>query len=58
MIHSSINDGTGPPQLILNGQNYHRIGSLLLESGNTPMFAQLYLYDTENEVKSIVSNFE
>jgi len=28
-IHSSINDGCGPPQFILSGQNYHRIGSLL-----------------------------
>jgi len=57
-IHSSINDGSGPPQFILNGQNYHRIGSLLPESGNTPKFAQLYIYDTENEVKNRVSNFE
>ena len=44
--------------LILNGQNYHRIGSLLPESGQTPKFAQLYIYDTENEVKNRVSNFE
>jgi len=44
-IHSSINDGSGPPQLILSGQNYHPIGSLLPEKGSTPKFAQLYIYD-------------
>jgi len=32
-IHSSINDGSGPPEFILSGQNYHRIGSLLPEKG-------------------------
>lgn len=32
-VHSSINDGGGPPQFILSGQNYHRIGSLLPEDG-------------------------
>jgi len=47
-IHSSINDGCGPPQFILSGQNYHRIGSLLLDKGSSPKFAQLYIYDTEN----------
>ena len=48
-IHSSINDGCGPPQFILSGQNYHRIGSLLPDKGSSPKFAQLYIYDTENE---------
>jgi len=42
----------------MNGQNYHQIGSFLPVSGNTPKFAQLYIYDTENEVRNIVSNFE
>jgi len=57
-IHSSINDGSRPPQFILNGQNHLRIGSLLPESWSTPKFAQLYIYDTENEVKNRVSNFK
>ena len=30
-VHSLINDGAGPLQFILSGQNYHRIGSLLPE---------------------------
>ena len=39
----------------MNSQNYHQIGSLIPESGNTPKFAQLYIHDTENEVKNRVS---
>ncbi|KAM3287547.1 hypothetical protein P3S67_020977 [Capsicum chacoense] len=34
----------------MSGQNYHHIGSLLPEIGKTPQFAQLYIYDTENEI--------
>ena len=56
-IQSSINDGYGPPQFILHGQSYHRIGSLLPDSGSTPKFAQLYIYDTQNEVSNRLSHF-
>ena len=56
-IHFSINDGSGPPQFILSGQNYHRIGSLLPEKGSNPKFAQLYIYDTKNETSNRVSHF-
>lgn len=42
-IEGSINDGGGPPQFILSGQNFHRIGSLLLDSSSKPKFAQLYI---------------
>ena len=33
----------------IHGQVYHCIGSLLPEDDNPPMFAQLYIYDTEHE---------
>ena len=56
-IQSSVNDRFGPPQFILHGQNYHRIGSLLPDSGETPKFTQLYIYDTQNEVSNRVSHF-
>lgn len=56
-IENSINDGGGPPQFILSGQNYHRMGSLLPEEGSPPKFAQLYIYDTSNEVDNRVSHF-
>ncbi|WJX30708.1 hypothetical protein P8452_19214 [Trifolium repens] len=56
-INEKINNGGGPPQFILGGQNYHRIGSLLPEAGTSPKFAQLYVFDTDNEVQNRASNF-
>ena len=51
-------DGTpGPPQFVISGQNYHRIGSLIPSDGIPPKFAQLYIYDTENEVANRLSHF-
>jgi len=38
-IDASMNNGSTPPQFILNGQNYHRLGSLLPEDGSKPKFA-------------------
>lgn len=56
-IESNINNGGGPPQFILSGQNYHRIGSLLPKPGTAPKFAQLYIYDTQNEAKNRMRHF-
>ena len=56
-IDTSMNNGSAPPQFILNGQNYHRIGSLLPERGSKPKFAQLYIYDTENELSNRLKHF-
>jgi hypothetical protein len=36
----------------LNGANYHKIGTLLPKDKGSPKFAQLYICDTENEVKN------
>ena len=44
-VEHSVNDGTGPPQFILSGQNFHRLGTLLPKSGEKPKFAQNYIYD-------------
>jgi hypothetical protein len=55
--NTKINNGGGPPQFILSGQNYHRIGSLLPEQGTTSKFAQLYIYDTQNEVENRAAIF-
>ncbi|XP_054795045.1 uncharacterized protein LOC129300500 [Prosopis cineraria] len=60
-IDHSKNKGGGPYTFILTGQNYHRIGSLLPIEGSRPVFSQLYIYDTENEVSnriSAVSNYQ
>ncbi|XP_058741375.1 uncharacterized protein LOC131613747 [Vicia villosa] len=40
----------GPPNIRIHGQTCHRIGSRLPLDGETPKFAQLYIYDTDNEI--------
>lgn len=49
-VHTKINAGRAPPVFVLNGENYHRMGDLLPLPGDEPKFAQLYIYDTDNEV--------
>ncbi|KAL3648221.1 hypothetical protein CASFOL_007645 [Castilleja foliolosa] len=49
-VDHNVNTGSGPPIFRLHGQNYHLIGGLIPEHGSTPKFAQMYIYDTENEV--------
>lgn len=49
-IDYSLNTGNSPPVFRLNGQNYHLIGSLLPNQNSKPQFAQLYIYDTQNEI--------
>lgn len=56
-IETGINDGGGPPQFVISGQNYHRIGSLLPKDGESPKFAQLYIYDTQNEIENRSQHF-
>jgi hypothetical protein len=51
-VDTRVNDGRGPYIYRLNGQNHHRIGTLIPADGQTPHFAQLYFYDTENEVQN------
>ena len=52
-VDDSINKkGRGPYVFRLHGQTYHKIGSLLPEPGAPPKFAQLYIYDTENETEN------
>ena len=36
----------------IHGQNYHHNGTLLPKEGTKPRWAQLYIYDTENEVQN------
>lgn len=51
-VDNQINNGSGPYVFRMNGQNYHRIGTLLPEDGDKPRWVQLYIYDTENEVQN------
>nr|GEV22205.1 helicase [Tanacetum cinerariifolium] len=41
----------------INGQNYHQIGSLLPAASFQPRYAQLYFFDTHNEVRNRKSLF-
>nr|GEW58437.1 putative reverse transcriptase domain-containing protein [Tanacetum cinerariifolium] len=56
-IDPSINTGRGLYPFRINGQNYHRIGYLLPKEGVQPRYAQLYFFDTENEVRNRMSAF-
>nr|GFC90254.1 putative PIF1 DNA helicase/replication protein A1-like protein [Tanacetum cinerariifolium]GFC90267.1 putative PIF1 DNA helicase/replication protein A1-like protein [Tanacetum cinerariifolium] len=47
---TSVNVGRGPYCYSLHGENYHLAGSLLPKTGKPPKFAQLYIYDTDNEI--------
>lgn len=54
--HSINSRGGGPYSFVLSGQNHHLIGSLLPPPGNPPVYAQLYIYDTDNEVSNRISS--
>ncbi|KAJ7638110.1 hypothetical protein B0H17DRAFT_890635, partial [Mycena rosella] len=41
----SINNGGGPPVFRIHGELCHRAGALLPSNGQTPMYAQLYIYE-------------
>src|SRR3990170_904542 len=41
--------GQGVANFKIHGQIYHRMGSLLSVEGQNPVFAQLYIYDTDHE---------
>ncbi|XP_035841504.1 uncharacterized protein LOC110919851 [Helianthus annuus] len=49
-VDKSYQRGKGPYVFRLQGQNYHRMGSLLPDDGEVPKFSQLYIYDSQNEV--------
>lgn len=56
-IETRTHQGPDPPHFVISGQNYHRIGSLLLADEQAPKFCQLYTYDTENELVNRLSHF-
>ena len=57
-IDNSINTGRGPYVFRVSGQIYHWIGSFCPVGDDTPRFLQLYIYDTEHEVRNRLSHFE
>ncbi|KAJ1275409.1 hypothetical protein BS78_05G133600 [Paspalum vaginatum] len=51
-VIDSINDGHGPYVFKISGQLCHRIGSLLPRDGERPEYAQLYIFDTKNDIRN------
>ncbi|XP_048432531.1 uncharacterized protein LOC103927733 [Pyrus x bretschneideri] len=51
-VDHSINDGSSPYIFKISGQVCHLMGSLLPMDNESPKFAQLYVYDTYNEVQN------
>ena len=51
-IDNSVNDGRSAYVFRISGSNHHKIGTLLPSSGFIPKFAQLYTYDTSNELSN------
>jgi hypothetical protein len=51
-IDRSVSDGRGPSLFKIHGQVYHRVGSLLPSDDGPPIFIQLYIYNTTNEVRN------
>ncbi|RYR48155.1 hypothetical protein Ahy_A07g034149 [Arachis hypogaea] len=51
-IQYTLNKGSAPPMFVISGHNYHSIGSLMPQQPSKSKFAQLYFYDTKNEVQN------
>jgi len=51
-IDKTINQGEGPYVFRVNGQIHHHIGSLLPEPNKIPKFAELYIFNTKNEIEN------
>lgn len=54
-IDRSLPKGLGPKMFQLQGENYHRLGSLKPPDGNSANFGQLYIVDTKNEAENRVN---
>ncbi|XP_016206427.1 uncharacterized protein LOC107646783 [Arachis ipaensis] len=54
-IDQTITNSKGPRTFILYGENYHLMGSLILEEVCMARFAQLYVYDTQNEIQNCIA---
>ena len=51
-VDTSYNTSRDPLTFRIHGQGHQLMGSLLPMANNSPKFAQLYIYDTKNEVKN------
>ena len=49
-VDRSIPNGVGPKTFTLQGENYHLMGSMKPDLGDSAKFSQLYIVDIESEV--------
>ncbi|CAL1353730.1 unnamed protein product [Linum trigynum] len=56
-VDQRLLNSRGPYSMVICGENYHLIGSLLPPNGERPKFAQLYLFDPSTEVEDRMANF-
>uniref|UniRef100_A0A0R0JJH4 Helitron helicase-like domain-containing protein n=1 Tax=Glycine max TaxID=3847 RepID=A0A0R0JJH4_SOYBN len=54
-LNKSINDSRGLPTIRIQGQPCHRIDSLLPMPGKESKFAELYIFDTNNELQNRIN---
>ncbi|KAM5549294.1 hypothetical protein ABKV19_000622 [Rosa sericea] len=54
-IDYKINTGSCPYVFKISGQVHHLMGSMLPPDGECPKYAQLYVYDTKNEVSNRIN---
>ncbi|CAN1136490.1 hypothetical protein LINPERPRIM_LOCUS21129 [Linum perenne] len=51
-INHNLNRTGGAPCIFsIGGQIFHRLGSLIPPEGKPPKYAQMFVFDTENEIK-------
>ncbi|XP_062016162.1 uncharacterized protein LOC133732595 [Rosa rugosa] len=54
-IDHRINTGSGPYVFKISGQVHHLMGSILPSDGESSKYAELYKYDTKNEISNRIS---
>jgi len=60
-VDESITRGTGSYSFRIQGELYHKIGSLCHVEGQCPQFAQLYIHDTKSDRQNrhvVMSSFD
>jgi len=50
-IMGELFDGNGPPSYKIQGEMFHRLGSLLPNEGTAPTYSQLYVYDPQEALR-------
>ena len=55
-LDSVVFDGHGPLMYKTQGEMFHQIGPLFLDSSHTPLYSQLYIYDPANTLQHCKDN--